>query len=133
MICTLKGCSSLAIKEQVMVAATRSRQIVHDRFVLQHEDEYGISPLVVPCLIEFVVEYWFTPGEKMVRYFRDGSGHPGSPPEIEWKATATKAEGENGEILMSPELKEIVGDWFARNFQNNEIILERIGEHANDE
>ena len=25
----------------------------------------------------------FTPEEKMVRYYRDGSGHPGSPPEFE--------------------------------------------------
>lgn len=25
----------------------------------------------------------FTPEERMVRYFKDGSGHPGSPPEFE--------------------------------------------------
>jgi len=34
----------------------------------------------------------FTPEEKMVRYYRDGSGHPGSPPEFEIESIDLLAE-----------------------------------------
>lgn len=32
--------------------------------------------------LEVALEYEFDPGEKEVRYYRDGSGHPGSPPMV---------------------------------------------------
>lgn len=38
--------------------------------------------LEVYCL-EVEVEFDATPGEPMVRYYSDGSGYPGSPPEVE--------------------------------------------------
>lgn len=34
--------------------------------------------------LEVDVSYDFDPGEKMVRYYRDGSGDPGCPPSAEW-------------------------------------------------
>jgi hypothetical protein len=34
--------------------------------------------------IEGIVSYYYTEGEEMVRYYPDGSGYPGSPPEVEF-------------------------------------------------
>lgn len=34
--------------------------------------------------LEVELEYDFTPGEKMVRYYRDGSGDPGCPPSADF-------------------------------------------------
>lgn len=33
--------------------------------------------------LEIDLEYDFTPGERMVRYYRDGSGDPGCPPSVD--------------------------------------------------
>lgn len=35
------------------------------------------------CDEEYEYDYRITPGEPMVRYYADGSGHPGSGPEVE--------------------------------------------------
>lgn len=43
-----------------------------------HEvDDWG------PFYAEFEIEYRIYPGEPVVRYLPDGSGYPGSPPEVE--------------------------------------------------
>ena len=36
--------------------------------------------------IDLNVEYYYNPGERMVMYFNDGTGHPGEPPSIEIQA-----------------------------------------------
>ena len=36
--------------------------------------------------INLNVEYYYDPGERMVMYFSDGTGHPGEPPSIEIQA-----------------------------------------------
>ena len=36
--------------------------------------------------INLNVEYYYDPGERMVMYYPDGSGHPGSPPSVEIQA-----------------------------------------------
>lgn len=36
--------------------------------------------------INLNVEYHYDPGERMVMYFNDGTGHPGEPPSIEIQA-----------------------------------------------
>ena len=36
--------------------------------------------------INLNVEYYYDPGERMVMYFNDGTGHPGSPPSVEIQA-----------------------------------------------
>ena len=36
--------------------------------------------------INFNVEYYYDPGERMVMYYSDGSGHPGEPPSVEIQA-----------------------------------------------
>lgn len=33
--------------------------------------------------INYIVDGWYTPEEPMVMYYRDGSGHPGSPAEFD--------------------------------------------------
>lgn len=47
------------------------------------EDEDGINPTSQPATFEFELTCSYSPGERMVRYFSDGSGYPGSPPEVE--------------------------------------------------
>ena len=36
--------------------------------------------------INLNVEYYYNPGERMVMYFSDGTGHPGEPPSAEIQA-----------------------------------------------
>ncbi len=36
--------------------------------------------------IDLNVKYYYDPGERMVMYFNDGTGHPGSPPSAEIQA-----------------------------------------------
>ena len=36
--------------------------------------------------IKLNINYYYDPGERMVMYFSDGTGHPGEPPSIEIQA-----------------------------------------------
>ena len=36
--------------------------------------------------VKLSVEYYYDPGERMVMYYPDGSGHPGEPPSAEIQA-----------------------------------------------
>ena len=36
--------------------------------------------------INLNVNYYYNPGERMVMYFSDGTGHPGEPPSVEIQA-----------------------------------------------
>ena len=36
--------------------------------------------------INLNIEYYYDPGERMVMYYSDGSGHPGEPPSVEIQA-----------------------------------------------
>lgn len=57
------------------------------------------------------------PGEPMVRYYRDGSGYPGSPPEFELESVyCTEAWGETWEYTRRER-----PDWFE--------FLDKIIEH----
>tara|TARA_R100001230_G_C5677749_1_gene183777 strand:- start:498 stop:779 length:282 start_codon:yes stop_codon:yes gene_type:complete len=61
---------------------------------------------------DFVVEYDFDPGEPEVLYYPDGSGHPGSPPEVSvhsiWLQLPNK-EGAQVEVEMTEFLMSAVG------------------------
>ena len=46
-------------------------------FTYEYNDEKGSQLWEVEC------EYAYTKGEKAVHYYRDGSGYPGSPDEVE--------------------------------------------------
>jgi hypothetical protein len=51
-------------------------------FVFDEEDgenPWGVES--VQCEVE--IEYDFSPGEKMVRYYPNGDGYPGSPPSVD--------------------------------------------------
>lgn len=62
--------------------------------------------------VEFTIGYSCTPGEEMVRYYPDGSGYPGSPPECEWeileinKVDVYDANGDEAAISDTPDLQE---------------------------
>ena len=36
--------------------------------------------------IKLNINYYYNPGERMVMYFSDGTGHPGEPPSVEIQA-----------------------------------------------
>ena len=61
---------------------------------------------------DFAVEYDFDPGEPEELYYPDGSGHPGSPPEVSvhsiWLQLPTK-EGAEVEVEMTEFLVSAVG------------------------
>jgi hypothetical protein len=40
--------------------------------------------------LECCIEYEATPGERPIRYYRDGSGYPGSPDEVELVSVAVE-------------------------------------------
>ncbi len=92
----------------------------------EHEDEAGESPLGVPALLEFELEYYYTPGEPMVRYYSDGSGYPGSPSEVEFSAICTKVDGEE----VSQELGKSIGDWFSDKYQDSERVFEAVNDRV---
>lgn len=57
-----------------------------------------------------LIEYDYQPGEQMVRYYADGSGHPGSPTEIEpWDVRVTTVEL-GGRVLDRKGLMNIGGN-----------------------
>lgn len=72
--------------------------------------------LEIYCL-EVEVEFDANPGEPMVRYYPDGSGYPGSPPEVEiTKVTVLEVTDENGTLarqsLSNPTYWDCVADEF---------------------
>lgn len=50
--------------------------------------------------VEFEVSYHYHPGDRQVQYYPDGSGYPGSPPDIEIE----KIE------YMGADFTEVLGD-----------------------
>lgn len=78
----------------------------------EFEDENYESPLAA-CTLVFDVQYEFTPGEKMVRYFPDGSGYPGSPPDVEViECSLVKASDEVGNVEFDDDTKLACEEWF---------------------
>ena len=69
------------------------------------------------CTVVFHVDYNIIPGEKpVVRYF-DGSGYPGSPPEVDIIDIDTEAYDENGESIDIPNIMS----YFPEDFEQNII------------
>lgn len=83
------------------------------------EDEDGINPTCKPLDLEFTLEYNYSPGEPMVMYYADGSGYPGSPPEIE----IYKASCEND---FNPATLKQLSDWFLKYLDDSPNVRERI-------
>lgn len=96
----------------------------------EYEDEVGESPLGIPSLLGFELQYDYTPGEPMVRYYRDGSGHPGSPPEVEFSAICVSIDG-NRELSL--ELKSSLGDWFSDKYSDCDRIFEAVSDRVEDD
>lgn len=93
----------------------------------EHEDEAGKSPLGVPALLGFKLDYYFTPGEAMVRYYSDGSGYPGSPAEVEFESRLVSIDG-NAEV--SCELKASIEKWFDDKFADSDRIFDAVNEYV---
>lgn len=78
--------------------------------------------------VEFTMVANFYPGEEMVRYYPDGSGYPGSPPETEWDITSIdKAEAvdENGEevaVELTDELKQKLTDALLKKIGDDDVF-----------
>ena len=78
--------------------------------------------------LELELEYDFTPGEKMVRYYRDGSGDPGCPPSAELvNATVIRCD-------MANERRMRCDDWIWRVLDTiaNEFISRDWGRFENE-
>jgi hypothetical protein len=78
-------------------------------FKYEFDDEDGINPTKQPMKFMFDVTCSFSPGEKMVKYLKDGSGYPGSPPEVE----LIKVELLNTDLTTN-QIQE-VETWFAKH------------------
>jgi len=53
------------------------------------------------------VDYDYNPGEPMVMYYKDGSGHPGEPPSAEIRAIYAGGEEDIYHLLSQDVLEEI--------------------------
>lgn len=78
-----------------------------------YETELELGERALFCTV--YVEYDYSPGELMVRYYSDGSGYPGSPPEIEATLVQVTTAEVGGDTLTRDELAKIGGDgsWLA--------------------
>jgi len=63
------------------------------------------------------IEYTYDPGEKMIRYYKDGSGSPGCPPSIEIESILIDICGTMVDIT-----EQVDGD-----------LLEKIQDHCLEE
>lgn len=82
------------------------------------------------------IDYTVYPGEEMVRYYPDGSGNPGSPPEADWNVSnlqSVEAYDSLGDQVAF-ELSDINKQKLVEAITNNlgDLIEERVFEHAND-
>lgn len=88
--------------------------------------------------VKFTVGMNSSPGEKMVRYYSDGSGYPGSPDEIEWEilsidgAEAVDETGDDVEVELSEELKERIKQGLYKGL-DDEKISEQFGNTRDDD
>jgi len=100
---------------------------VKGSFEYYYEDENGYNPTGLSGEIKFEGKYHFTPGEEMVRYYKDGSGYPGSPPEFEFYEFVPTNPGLD---------KKIIGDWLYEKFQESGLrdrLIEHVSECIKDE
>ncbi len=97
----------------------------------QFEDDQGISPIPY-SLLNFEILCDVTPGEKMVRYYPDGSGYPGSPAEVEVTdcRLVLIIDDNDQKVKPSPEQVKIVGDWFRNYIRANDDLYTRIREEV---
>lgn len=62
-----------------------------------------------PIYVEVDIDYKVWPAEAEVRYYSDGSGYPGSPPEIEILDVAVTSV--SGETYKKSRMELIDGGW----------------------
>lgn len=64
---------------------------------------------------EWELKLHFTPGEKMIMYYKDGSGYPGSPAEVELiSAELIERTDLEGKKVNSQKMVMDGSDWFER-------------------
>lgn len=79
--------------------------------------------------VKITVGMNYTEGEPMVRYYKDGSGHPGSPDQIEWEilsideADAFDKQGDEVTIELTDELKDNLKQALYKNL-DDEMMME---------
>jgi hypothetical protein len=78
--------------------------------------------------VKFTIGADFYPGEKMVKYYPDGSGYPGSPPETDWdiisidEVEATDENGEDVAVELTDELRKNITDALLKNIQDEDVF-----------
>ena len=94
-------------------------------------EEWGDANLTVEASLDVNVY----PGEPMVRYYADGSGYPGSPPEAEllkvYIERAWHADG--NEVKLTPYwLKTLEAELFDYLYNNPKVWEDTAFEEAGD-
>jgi hypothetical protein len=84
-------------------------------------------------LVVVEVAYDFTPGEPMVRYYPDGSGYPGSGPEIEvWAYRVISISGRDVPVHHRAWANAVVKAAIERSKYLTEKVEEEIAESESD-
>lgn len=74
----------------------------------EYETEMELGERLI--FVTVYIEFDFFPGEPMVRYYSDGSGHPGSDPEIEPTLVIVTTAEIAGDVLDRKALEKMGGD-----------------------
>jgi hypothetical protein len=86
-------------------------------------------------LLEVEVEYDYSPGEEMVMYYPDGSGYPGSPPEIEFTDVLIRSiEGytRDGETAYHVDGEDLDSGWLALLLHTVWVWMEENEDHLHE-
>lgn len=98
-------------------------------FSYYYEDTEGLNHTGIPGELKFQGSYNFSPGEKEVRYYKDGSGHPGCPPEFElYNFDCTHIDGMETHPLDGKSL----GLWLECKFED-EVLRDGLIQHILEE
>lgn len=96
-------------------------------------DEDGLNPLGIPMEIGLDIEYYYEPGEKMVRYYPDGSGYPGSPPYIEFTDFRLTRENDPEIEALSPLQREQILDYARNKIESSNRLTDDVQEQISGE
>ncbi len=106
-----------------------------------YETEIELGSRSLFCTV--AIDYDYDPGEPMVRYYRDGSGYPGSPATVAAFNVEVTSADIGGESLNRDEILRIGGDrswaqfldklaleYVEREIDNGGWLLDHLFENA---
>lgn len=86
-------------------------------------------------LVHVTLQMWLDPGERGVRYYSDGSGHPGMPASLTYEGVIVEAiEGDGYKVdgIQKPDWFELLDDIIDDIIQTKPGLLDRLQEEAFD-